>query len=210
MKHFVHLGALVLGVTLLSMACASDGRELAEPQAFQTTTTRPPPPTSAPPQQEGSSGLVLSSPDVEPGGPVPAVARCDGQNRFPAMEWTPIASDLGPMELAITLADQTDPENPLLLWLMAGINPAVTSLTSGTFPNDGAFETLNDYGQLGWGNPCLESLGTGTRDLQFKLYVLPRVSDATDGDPGNEAWDEISAKAIDDATLLMQVRPGSS
>ena len=197
------LFAVVLAV--LAAACASDGRELAEPQDWQTTTTRPPPPTSAPPQLAGDTGLTLSSPDFEPGGELPSVARCDGQNKFPTLEWTEPDPDLGAVELAVTLSDQTDPEAPLLLWLMAGINPGITQIPSGTFPNDGAFETLNDYGQQGFGTPCLESFETGRRDLQFKLYVLDSASGLSSGAPGNTSWDEITAKAVETATVLARV-----
>jgi phosphatidylethanolamine-binding protein (PEBP) family uncharacterized protein len=190
---------------LAASACASDGRELAEPRDWQTTTTRPPPPTSAPPQLAGDTGLTLSSPDFEPGGDLPAVARCDGDNRFPTLEWTPVDPDLGAVELAVTLSDQTDPEEPLLLWLMAGIEPDITAIPSGTFPNDAAFETLNDYGQQGFGTPCLESFENGRRDLQFKLYVLGSPSGLSSGDPGNTSWDDITAKAVETATVLTRV-----
>ena len=195
----------ISSLALFLSACANDGRELAEPQDWQTTTTRPPPPTSAPPQMEGDSGLLLTSPDFEPGGPVPPVARCDGDNRFPTLHWTAVDPNLDAAELAIALADQTNPEEPLLLWLMAGIDPSGTNLVSGTFPNDGAVETLNDYGQPGYGTPCLESFESGLRDLQFRIYVLPRASEIQSGDPGNEAWDTVNALAIDAASLLMQV-----
>jgi phosphatidylethanolamine-binding protein (PEBP) family uncharacterized protein len=178
---------------------------LAEPKDWQTTTTRPLPPTSAPPQLEGSTGLLLSSPDFEPGADAPPGVRCDGANRFPNLSWTEIDPSLDAVELAVTLSDQTDPEEPLLLWLMAGIDPTVTSLESGTFPNDGAYETLNDFGQPGYGSPCLESFSTGRRDLQFRLYVLPRNTVLGSGAPGNEAWDEVSALAVETATLLMRI-----
>lgn len=198
-------GLALLAFILVATACVSDGRELAEPKDSQTTTTRPLPPTSAPPQLAGESGLALSSPDFEPGGELPRVARCDGDNRFPALEWTVVDPSLGAVELAVTLSDQTDPEGPLLLWLMAGIDPTTTLIPSGTFPNDGAFETLNDYGQQGFGNPCLESFETGQRDLQFRLYVLGTPSGLASGAPGNTSWDEISARAVDTATVLARV-----
>lgn len=196
---------LATAALLAATACAADGRELAEPQDWQTTTTRPLPPTSAPPQLAGDTGLTLSSPDFEPGGELPAVARCDGANRFPTLEWTAVDADLGAAELAVTLADQTDPEAPLLLWLMAGIDPSTTLLASGTFPNEGAFETLNDYGAQGFGTPCLESFETGRRDLQFKLYVLDTPVGFGTGAPGNTSWDDVSARAVESATLLAQV-----
>ena len=186
-------------------ACAGDGRELAEPQDWQATTTRPPPPTSAPSQLACDTGLTLSSPDFPPGGSLPLISRCDGLNKFPTLEWTEVDPDLDAVELAVTLADQTDPEGPLLMWLMAGISPDVTKIESGTFPNEGAFETLNDYGQLGFGTPCLESFETGKRDLQFKLYVLDTPTGLASGAPGNTSWDDISAKAIETATVLTRV-----
>lgn len=192
-------------LSLAFAACANDGRDLAAPQDWQTTTTRPLPPTSAPPQELGSTGLSLFSTDFEAGGEAPVVARCDGSNRFPSLAWTDVDPSLGASELAIALSDQTNPEEPLLLWLMGGIDPTVTSVMSGTFPNDGAFESLNDYGQPGWGSPCIESFETGRRDLQFRLYVLGQPSDLASGAPGNEAWDEVAAKAVETATILMRV-----
>ena len=36
--------------------------------------------------------------------------------------------DLVLAEIAVTLSDQTNPEEPLLLWLMAGISPSIRAL----------------------------------------------------------------------------------
>lgn len=182
--------------------CSGDGKDLAEAQDWQTTTTRPLPPTSAPPQGISDSGLTLSSPDFEPGGTAPALVRCDGSNVFPTLQIENVPD--GAFELAITLSDQTDPELPILLWLMGGISPDRSELTSGILP-EGAYETLNDYGQYGWGNPCVESLAGGTRDLQFKVYIMEYAALVEAGDPGNEAWDAVAAAAVDGATLLMSI-----
>lgn len=193
------LGALVLATALLG-ACSSDGRELSEPRDWQTTTTRPPPPTSAPPNQLGETGMGLASPEFDPGGEVPIDLMCLGANRSPALTWTDVPSDA--VELALALSNQTDPTDPLLLWLVAGIDPDSAGLTSGTLPA-GAVEALNDYGQAGWGNPCIESAGEGSLDLQFRLYALPEPSGIGPGDPGNESWELVAALAFDSATLLM-------
>ncbi len=183
-------------------ACANDGRNLAAAQDWQTTTTRPPPPTSAPLQSVGASGVSLSSPDFEAGGVAPPLSRCDGANVFPSLNIKGVPDNA--VELAVTLSDQTDPKLPVLLWLMGGISPDRTELPSGILPT-GAYETLNDYGQYGWGNPCLESLAGGTRDLQFRLYILEQPADIEAGDPGNEAWDTLAAVAVDSATMLMLI-----
>lgn len=191
---------LVIG-TLLT-ACSGDGRDLAEAQDWQTTTTRPPPPTSALSSEVSTSGVELSSPEFEPGAPAPADVTCAGANRSPALEWTPVSPDIG--ELAIALIDQTEPESPLLLWLVTGIEPEVSSLAPGDVPEP-AVETLNDYGQPGWGNPCLESANNGLRDLQFRLYLLDTPAGIQALAPGNEAWDIVVASAVDSASLLMRI-----
>jgi phosphatidylethanolamine-binding protein (PEBP) family uncharacterized protein len=192
----------VAAVALAAGACASDGRELAEPRPWQTTTTRPLPPTSAPPQQAGVTGLTLTSADFAPGGAVPVDATCAGANIHPALRWSGTPAEA--VELAITLSDQTDPAEPVLVWLAAGIDPGVTSLAAGELP-PGAVETTNDYGITGWGSPCLENLGQGERHLQFRLHALGTTSQLTAGYPGNEAWDLVEAQAVDSASLLMTV-----
>jgi phosphatidylethanolamine-binding protein (PEBP) family uncharacterized protein len=152
--------------------------------------------------------MALTSPEFVAGGEAPASATCEsGINLHPGFQWANVPESS--VELGITLSDQTDPENPLLLWLMAGLNPAAGSLAQGDLPA-GAFETLNDYGQPGWGNPCIESFQTGRRDLQFRLYALDRPSDISPGAPGNTSWDELTARSIDSATILMRITGSAS
>jgi phosphatidylethanolamine-binding protein (PEBP) family uncharacterized protein len=148
--------------------------------------------------------LALSSPDFDPGDPAPVDTTCEGANKFPRLEWSGLPANAA--EIAVTLADQTDPKKPLLLWLMAGIDPSERGLEAGTMP-PGAFETLNDYGNPGYGSPCLDELGEGRRDLQFRIYVLDQPSGIAPGDPGNESWSELGARAVDSATLLMRIEP---
>lgn len=192
---------LILLALLFAAACADDGRELADPSDWQTTTTRPPPPTSAPPERVSDTGLRIWSPDFEPGADFPVAVQCAGDNLFPSLQWEAVPA--GTVELSVTLADQTNPEDPLLLWLAAGIPPSTGALDAGFLPA-GGFETLNDYGALGWGTPCLEELGTD-RDLQFTIWALGSPAGFAPGAPGNEAWDDVAARAIDSATVLMRV-----
>ncbi|MEM7272297.1 MAG: YbhB/YbcL family Raf kinase inhibitor-like protein [Actinomycetota bacterium] len=183
----------------LAAGCARDGRDLAATQSWQTTTTRPPPPTFAPDREDSPTGLSLSSPLFEPGGEIPVSATCAGDNVFPDLTWGEV--DPSAAELVVALADQTDPEIPVLMWLMAGIPPTLTGLEAGVMPI-GAFETTDDYGITGYGEPCLESYASGTRDLQFRIYVLAEPSNLTLGHPGNEAWAQVKNQAIDSASLL--------
>lgn len=204
----VHKWLLVLAISATTLiGCSTDGRALAEPDLGQTTTTRPPPPTSAPPNEESETGLVLSSPDFEPGEAPPVDATCAGANRWPGLEWSGV-SDLA-SELAISLTNQTNPEEPLLLWLVAGISPEETGMAPGVLPA-GAFETLNDYGNQGWGNPCVESFSDGSADMQFRLHILEQPSGLAPGGAGNEAWDTLNAAATDSASVLMRTEATSA
>ena len=196
------LVTLLTVASLVGAGCASDGRTLAAPSPDQTTTTRPPPPTSAPPSEPSETGLSLSSPDFEPGGDAPIDTTCQGANVFPALTWAELPDSA--VEIVVTLSDQTDPDEPLLLWLMAGISPLETGLDAGFAPA-GAYETLNDYGNLGYGTPCLDRLTAGRRDLQFRIHVLDQPSGLAPGDPGNESWDSVRALAVDSASLLMRI-----
>jgi len=194
---------LLVTIALATLAgCASDGRALSPPQDWQTTTTRPPPPTSAPDNEVSVTGLALTSPDFVPGAAAPVDTTCAGQNVFPTLVWEGLPE--ATTEIAVSLSDQTDPEEPLLLWLMAGINPNETGLIGGQLP-DGAYETLNDFGNLGYGTPCLEGLGEGSHDLQFRIHILEQPSGLAGGDAGNEAWASLQAQATDSASLLMRI-----
>jgi phosphatidylethanolamine-binding protein (PEBP) family uncharacterized protein len=195
--------ALVVGMLA---GCANDGRDLAEPEDWQTTTTRPSPPTVAPPSEPGQSGLALTSPDFEPGGQLPVSATCAGANVFPNLTWGDVGTyvDGSVAEIAVALADQTNPEVPVLMWLMAGISPDVTGLQAGVMP-PGAFETTDDYGITGYGQPCLDTYDTGTRDLQWQLFVLREPSGLETGHPGNQAWDRVRQVAIERATVLTRI-----
>lgn len=189
----------MLILAILAAGCASDGKELAATQDWQTTTTRPPPPTSSPDQETGASGLMLSSTSFEPGGEIPVSATCAGENTFPDLNWGQV--DPSAAEIVVSLADQTDPEVPVLMWLMAGIPPDATGLEAGVKP-PGAFETTDDYGITGYGEPCLDTYAAGQRDLQWRVYVLASPSNLTVGHPGNEAWAQVKAEAIDTASVL--------
>ena len=70
----------------------------------------------------------------------------------------------------------------------------------------GAFETLNDYGNPGYGTPCLDTFSSGLRDLQFRVHVLNQPSGIAPGDPGNEAWESPSGpRSVESASLLARI-----
>ena len=159
-------------------------------------------PDDAPDREIGASGLTLTSPLFGPGDDIPISATCAGANVFPDLAWTGVPDNT--VELALSLSDQTDPEEPVLLWLMAGVEPSLTGLEGGTMPV-GAFETLNGHGNPGYGTPCLESLPEGRRDLQFRLHVLIEPSGVAPGGAGDASWDAVKARSTETASLLARI-----
>lgn len=202
LMQFRPMTALVVAVALLVSACATDGRELRDAQPWQTTTTRPIPATAPPPFETGRSGFTVFSPDFASGGQLPASATCAGGAVFPALGWTGVPDEA--IELVVTLSDQTDPLNPVLLWLLAGVEPDLTGLDAGLIPV-GAFETLNGFDNPGFGSPCLETMAEGPRDLQYRVYVLTQPSGILPGGSGNNAWAAVRNGAIDSASVLARI-----
>lgn len=194
---------ILIGACLAVVGCADDGRSLRPPSAEQTTTSRPAPVTFAPDLLEGESGLRLESADFEPGALMPVAATCDGINVAPSLEWSGLNPDMA-KELAISFTDQTNASEPVLLWLVTNISPTVSNIDAGTLPAD-AVETLNDFGEAGFGSPCIQTTDTDPRRLQFRLHVLSEPSNISSGDPGNEAFSTVNSLTIDAAAVLARV-----
>ncbi len=197
-------------LAVFTVSCASDGRTLEAPDADQTTTTRAVT-TSALSEDISESGFSLSSPDFNPAGEVPQTALCSGGALLPKLEWDGPPADT--QEFAITLADYTNFEEPLLLWLGGNIAPNITEFDIAN-PPEGFVETQNDYGSAGFGSPCIEDLTEGdesrVRDLQFRVYALAGDIDTEQGGHGNDSWTEIRAQAMESAAVLMRYFPEST
>jgi phosphatidylethanolamine-binding protein (PEBP) family uncharacterized protein len=190
---------VVAGLAAIGLVagCSTDGRDLADAQPWQTTTSRPVATTEAPVVEPSASGMTLSSPQFTPGGALPADATCAGDNTFPTLAWDGVPDEA--VELVVALSDQTDPAQPVLLWMLAGIAPSEAGLTAGEVPV-GAFETGNELGRPWFDGPCLDD-GL-SRQLQFRLYALHSPSLVDPGEDGATAWPAIRARSIESASLL--------
>ncbi len=193
----------LIGACFALISCSSDGTTLRAPTSDQTTTSRPPPVTAAADSLESPNGVRLSSPDFEPGDTIPVTATCNGSGTVPTLEWDGLSPGDG-QELALSFTDQTDIDQPVLLWLATGISVDESSIEAGELP-PGAVETLNDYGNSGFGSPCIESPADSSRRLQFRLHVLSGPSGVSEDDPGNEAFGTVQALTIDAAAVLVTV-----
>jgi len=153
------------------------------------------------------TGFSLSSPDFEPGDQVPTRLTCAGGTEIPSLKWQNTPADAE--ELVVALIDYTDFNEPLLLWLAAGIDPKSNKINPETYQDlESIVETKNDWGNIGFGSPCLESIESDDpdtiRDLQFRVYALATKSNIQPAAHGNDSWAEVKAKATHSAAILMR------
>lgn len=137
------LARLALAVPVVLAGCAgADGKTLRPPAgpaavAGPTTTTVP-----------ATGPLVLRSPEVADGGPLPGDVTCDGTGRPPTLVWSGVPPEV--VELAVVVRD-TDVDGGLH-WLVWGVDPAVGGL-AGTLPA-GAVAAPLSADPTGWDPPC--------------------------------------------------------
>lgn len=99
-----------------------------------------------------------------------------GENISPALYWSGVPKNTKSLVLTIFDPDAPRPEG-WWHWLVFNIPgnvvqlPAgIGSISSGCLPK-GAIETINDYGEYGYGGPC-PPVGDKPHRYQFTLYAL--------------------------------------
>lgn len=190
--------ALVLGAGLAG--CGSDGRDLREPSARQTTTSRPPSSATAEIESPAAPPMQLSSEAFVEGAAVPEPHTCRGEDVSPPLMWSGVPAET--VELAVVVRDLD--ADGFVHWVVAGLPPTVGGLARDTVPDE-AVEAANDFGESGWRGPCPDS---GTHHYEFRLYALAQNSGVTAGQPGAEAARGIeTAPALASAALSASFSP---
>lgn len=110
----------------------------------------------------------LTSPDIEPGAPIPARFTCDGKDRSPALAWTDVPAGTAALVLVVD-----DPDaGGFVHWLVLDLPAGDVGLPAGVTPSATApRQGRNDFGTPGWRGPCPPS---GTHRYVFTLYALER------------------------------------
>jgi len=209
MTHRLYPAALI-GFVLFMGACSDDGREMKLPadnqnESIMTTTLAPDDQgsfdTAAPETDLDDHGsetqLFTSWPD---GSDIPIENTCLGLDQSPALNWT--APPVGTVSLAIILIDTSNTkQNPagFVHWVMANIDPSVTSLLAGETPT-GAIVGANDFSipevpSIGYRGPCPPAGETHTYVLE--MHALDQMLDVQSGDLA-----QTLLQAIDYATIL--------
>jgi Raf kinase inhibitor-like YbhB/YbcL family protein len=123
--------------------------------------------------------LTLTSPAFAPGGEIPAVYTCEGDDVSPALQWSGAPAGAASLALIMDDPDAPDPKNPKTTWVhwvlynlpasAAGLRERISQ--DGHLPA-GTLQGLNDWKRTGYGGPCPP---IGRHRYFFKLYALDTV-----------------------------------
>ena len=143
--------------------------------------------------EPGAAGFRLFAPWAE-GAPIDARYTCDGDDISPAISWS--GPPAGTIELAFSLVDESAASGgePLVHWVIAGVDPADVSLIEGQVPL-GAVQATNSFNTAGWTGPCPPP-GEPAHVYRLTMYALSQQSELADGSAAQEMLDyvaEISA-----------------
>ena len=201
------LPAFVLVVVLaVAAACSDDGRALRPPLSGATTPSTPSTAAVAKGSQDNGviqtvapsstiPGLLLTSTAFANGDAIPGDYTCNAATPAPLpLAWTGVPS--GAVEMALTVVDPD--AGDFVHWLVAGIDPAVTSLATGAAPET-AVQLTNSAGTAGWTPPCPPS-GKPHRYV-FTLYALGQPSGITASMTAADALRVLSGTAFDTTTF---------
>ena len=168
---------LVAVAALVAAGCGSSGRELRAPPGFAATQARFVPVN----QSQGPGGMLVEGTDFAPGGDLPPRLLETGEP--PTLAWWNIP--LGTTEMVL-LVSAFDPQEPPVLWAVAGLGPSSAGLFGGPLP-PGVRSLPRAGGELDWpGYPP-----AGTR-VVFNLCALaaPLSPDAGASDAWNLCYSD--------------------
>lgn len=119
--------------------------------------------------------LSLSSTAFSPGGEIPPVHTCEGQDTAPPLSWAGVPPGTRSLAIIVDDPDAPDPRAPQRVWVhwvLFDLPPDATGLpaavAAGSLPA-GAREGVNDWRRTGYGGPCPP---IGRHRYFFKLYAL--------------------------------------
>lgn len=110
----------------------------------------------------------LSSPEFEPGDPLPLEYTCDGADRSPPLWWSGAPASTQAYALILEDADA----GGFVHWVLVHLPATQRGLAEGASTEGGAGrEGRNDFGRTSYGGPCPPS---GSHRYVFTLYALSR------------------------------------
>jgi Raf kinase inhibitor-like YbhB/YbcL family protein len=122
--------------------------------------------------RRGIPAMSVSSAAFDPGGDIPVMYTCDGENISPPLSWS--AAPQGTAGIAILVTDPDAPGGTFVHWVTYNIPPDTRELPAGargkTILPAGSIQGTNDMGRQGYGGPC-PPRGT-PHHYHFTVYAL--------------------------------------
>ena len=137
----------------------------------------------------GGDEAVLTGPFAQDE-PIPAKYTCDDDNNSPPLTWSHAPE--GTIEIGISMIDNDAPG--FIHWVMAGIDPDVTSLDEAEVP-EGAIVGQSSVGGDGYYGPCPPTTGS----VHHYVFTVHFLAQQTELSSGAAAVDLLAA--IDGATF---------
>lgn len=176
---------IVLTLTALATAgCGTSGRELRAPAGFAASQARFVPVN----QSQGPGGMLVEGTDFTPGGELPPGLLETGEP--PTLVWwnlPPLTTEL------VVLVSAFDPQEPPVLWAVAGLGPSSAGLFGGPLP-PGVRSLPRIGGESDWpGYPA-----PGTR----VVFALCALAASLSPDAGaSDAWNNCYSDSLGVATV---------
>jgi Raf kinase inhibitor-like YbhB/YbcL family protein len=142
--------------------------------------------------------FTLSSPAFVPGGDIPRLFTCDGQNIPPHLVWT--GAPDGTKSFVLIADDPDAPAGTFTHWVVFDIPGDRTDLPSGARSDAVGLVGRNSRGELGYTGPCPPS---GTHHYHFRLSAIDVATlNLAAGASRADVEDAIAAHTIDGCELM--------
>lgn len=163
--------------------------------------------------QTAPAAIMVASPVMKDGQPMPAEYTADGRNVSPSLTWSGVPA--GAKELAVVMTNEdhvwaVPSPVPLMHWVLFGIKPTVTELAEGMpvqeilpAPPDlaGAFQAHTTFDANGYRGPQ-PPVGQ-THRYRFRVLALDTQIDLPPGAPASEVWQALQGHIIGEGSLVV-------
>lgn len=149
----------------------------------------------------GASAMVMTSPVVSEGGPLPARYTCSGAVS-PPLEWANVPANTGSLWLEIKSVDNS---GPAMSWVVGDISPTAKGVAEGKTP-EGGIVGANSEGRAAYGGICPRP-GQSTT-IQISLDALSKKIPLSPGFQPAEVEREHAGVTFLDTAVLIAVNKG--
>ncbi len=145
--------------------------------------------------------LRLESSAFEPGGAIPAMYTCQGENVSPPLQWSGVPAESKSLALIV---DDPTPREPFAHWVLynipVGLDHLEENFSPGGSNQKGGVHGRNDFGEARYGGPCPPP-GPAHRYV-FRLFALDVNLDMTPGANRAQLFDAMQGHILAQTELV--------